>query len=434
MNSSYLLPLLVFLAITVLFNGANAALVAEEQAALSNFYSGLISTGSLSWNTSVDLCLQVGVICNGQNHVNSLALGHLNLVGTISTELGLLTALTQLSLRNNQLSGTVPTEFLNLSSLAYLYLDSNYLTGSFPALNTLPSITDLSLTNNYFCPGIDYSNVASNDFAITVFCVACSYNPCLNGATCNPTITNPLYTCTCPEGYTGPQCQQPITCSADTSGLFGNATWPTTVAGASASGTCLIDYKGSPVRPCLLNGTQAYWGPVTTGCLAIYCASDSSTGNATWPQTQAGKTIVGSCKIGYIGSPNRTCILGGVYGVWGSVTGNICQPIYCSDRTYANATWPSVQAGTTAVGNCSTGFYGTPKAQCLNNATQAYWNLTVSSACKGNVPEVNQAAVGFGITAAFVVFVITTLALLLYLERRKKQKQKDEENAQLTPK
>ena len=36
---------------------------------------------------------------------------------------------------------------------------------------------------------------------------ACSNNPCLNGATCQPTGTGSTYTCTCAPGYSGTNCQ-----------------------------------------------------------------------------------------------------------------------------------------------------------------------------------------------------------------------------------
>ncbi len=36
---------------------------------------------------------------------------------------------------------------------------------------------------------------------------ACTNNPCLNGATCNPTGTGTTYTCTCVSGYSGANCQ-----------------------------------------------------------------------------------------------------------------------------------------------------------------------------------------------------------------------------------
>ena len=35
----------------------------------------------------------------------------------------------------------------------------------------------------------------------------CASSPCLNGATCQVTGTGSTYTCTCPSGYSGTNCQ-----------------------------------------------------------------------------------------------------------------------------------------------------------------------------------------------------------------------------------
>ena len=36
---------------------------------------------------------------------------------------------------------------------------------------------------------------------------ACSFNSCLNGATCQVTGTGSTFTCICPIGFTGKYCQ-----------------------------------------------------------------------------------------------------------------------------------------------------------------------------------------------------------------------------------
>ena len=53
-------------------------------------------------------------------------------LGSIPSELGLLTQLTKLSLTQNSLEGTVPIEIGNLSQLRFLELHFNDLTGSVP--------------------------------------------------------------------------------------------------------------------------------------------------------------------------------------------------------------------------------------------------------------------------------------------------------------
>ncbi|KAK3255466.1 hypothetical protein CYMTET_35351, partial [Cymbomonas tetramitiformis] len=54
------------------------------------------------------------------------------LFGTLPSELGELTALTELDLYQNYLSGTLPTELGRLTNLQLMALDSNQLTGTLP--------------------------------------------------------------------------------------------------------------------------------------------------------------------------------------------------------------------------------------------------------------------------------------------------------------
>ena len=79
------------------------------------------------------------------------------LSGSIPPEIGNLSNLTYLDLRNNQLTGSIPPEIGNLTNLTYLNLQLNQLTGEIPE-----SICDLninwssssyfSISNNQLCP------------------------------------------------------------------------------------------------------------------------------------------------------------------------------------------------------------------------------------------------------------------------------------------
>ena len=57
-------------------------------------------------------------------------------------------------------------------------------------------------------------------------------------------------------------CNAEITCAAVSDGV-GNANFPTTNAGTSATGTCLSGYSGSATRPCSNTGE---WGAATASC------------------------------------------------------------------------------------------------------------------------------------------------------------------------
>jgi len=63
------------------------------------------------------------------------------LTGSIPSEIGYLTNLTELNLYNNQLTGSIPPEIGNLTNLTYMNLGSNQLTGSIPS--EIGSLTNL---------------------------------------------------------------------------------------------------------------------------------------------------------------------------------------------------------------------------------------------------------------------------------------------------
>ena len=68
------------------------------------------------------------------------------MTGPIPSELSNLANLTRLYLSGNQLTGAIPTELGNLSSLTNLSLGTNQLTGAIPTeLGNLSSLTNLSL-------------------------------------------------------------------------------------------------------------------------------------------------------------------------------------------------------------------------------------------------------------------------------------------------
>ena len=72
-----------------------------------------------------------------------------DLTGSIPTEIGNLTNLTNLGLYGNDLTGSIPSEIGNLTYLISLYLSSNQLTGSIPSeIGNLTNLTDLFLSSN----------------------------------------------------------------------------------------------------------------------------------------------------------------------------------------------------------------------------------------------------------------------------------------------
>ena len=122
-----------------------------ECAALVELYdstAGASWTDNTGWLTDPDPCTWYGVTC-AAGHVDTLDLDGNQLAGSIPTQLGNLTALTDLYLFSNQLTGSIPTQLGNLTALTHLYLFNNQLTGSIPTqLENLTALTHLYLSDN----------------------------------------------------------------------------------------------------------------------------------------------------------------------------------------------------------------------------------------------------------------------------------------------
>ena len=83
--------------------------------------------------------------------LTSLRLGENDLSGTIPSNLANLTALTSLRLEDNDLSGTIPSTLANLTSLEHIDLSQNNLSGTIPGwLGNLTGLTTLHLYKNQF--------------------------------------------------------------------------------------------------------------------------------------------------------------------------------------------------------------------------------------------------------------------------------------------
>ncbi|KAI4305335.1 hypothetical protein L6164_028706 [Bauhinia variegata] len=96
----------------------------------------------------VDHCSWFGVECS-DGKVVSLNLKDLCLQGTLPPEIGKLTHIKSIILRNNSFSGEIPEEIQQLKELEILDLGYNNFSGSFPSdLTKNPSLTVLLLDNN----------------------------------------------------------------------------------------------------------------------------------------------------------------------------------------------------------------------------------------------------------------------------------------------
>ena len=121
--------------------------------------------------------------------------------------------------------------------------------------------------------------------------------------------------------------------------------WPNATAGSTVQGTCIAanGFLGIAVRSCSVN---AVWGPITTPCTAVEApcpAVLNYEGRTNWPSTTAGATATGTCALGYTfsdgGAPTRLCI-GNNTGTWSvNVTNN------CIVGTALKAAGPTNAAG-----------------------------------------------------------------------------------------
>jgi len=89
-------------------------------------------------NSAIDDSIQFSGItrCDEAKNVENINLVNENLTGTIPSELGMLTKLTDLRLHSNNLFGTVPVILSNISSLGKVELMRNDLTGDMEAFCT----------------------------------------------------------------------------------------------------------------------------------------------------------------------------------------------------------------------------------------------------------------------------------------------------------
>jgi len=103
------------------------------------------------WLTSTSPCGWYGVTCDDTTgKVAGIELSDNSLVGSIPSELGILSALTSITILSSfELTGSLPTELSRLTDLKRITMRSNYLSGIIPTqISTLRSLTTLDLENN----------------------------------------------------------------------------------------------------------------------------------------------------------------------------------------------------------------------------------------------------------------------------------------------
>ena len=153
----------------------------NEKTLMNQFVLALLYTtlGGPRWNhptqwMSLDVseCDWDGVICASDLdfdqgnvvdfHVEKLNLAQMNLVGSLPSEIGILTDLQSLSLRNNIISGVLPSTIVTMTQLRRLDVQMNALKGKLPDLSLLSHLQYLVLGENDFTgtiPAESFSNL-----------------------------------------------------------------------------------------------------------------------------------------------------------------------------------------------------------------------------------------------------------------------------------
>ena len=189
-------------------------------------------------------------------------------------------------------------------------------------------------------------------------CVAvsgCASNPCQNG-TCNPGAGS-AYTCTCATGWTGANCDMPVTCSGLTNPTNGTVSSPSATYGNAVNYTCSPGYTrvGAASLMCLANGT---WDASAPTCAAVTCSGATAPANGTVsaPSTTYPNNITYACNAGFVltGSATRACQAGGTF----SGTAPTCTPITCSAvaPTNGGVSGTTIAYGANATYTCNAGY------------------------------------------------------------------------------
>ena len=143
----------------VIFNAGITGVLPAELGTLSNLERLIIRN-----NPHLNAANIPATLPNLQK-LKYLDLSQSNLTGDIPTALGSLINLTHIDFSQNDLTGTIPSSFANLVNLEFLDLHYNNLTGTFSSLSKLNKLTTLDLSYNSLSgkvPDLSAIEISSN--------------------------------------------------------------------------------------------------------------------------------------------------------------------------------------------------------------------------------------------------------------------------------
>ena len=133
------------------FTSAKAQVSTTDSLALVDLYNSTNGPGwgnHTNWLTTQPVSSWFGITVTG-NRVTTVFLYNNNMIGTLPSSIGNLTALTTLKLYSNQLNGAIPASIGNLADLFVLYLNNNQLSGPIPSsIGDLVQLGQLDLHHN----------------------------------------------------------------------------------------------------------------------------------------------------------------------------------------------------------------------------------------------------------------------------------------------
>ncbi|KAG6642330.1 hypothetical protein CIPAW_09G135200 [Carya illinoinensis] len=126
-----------------------------------------------NWSSNTSVCNWIGVTCGSRHHrVIALNLSYMGVEGTIPPQIGNLSFLVSLRLKNNSFHGSVPNELSRLYRLKNLNFGFNNFNGEIPSsLGLLSKLQNLFLFGNRFTGAIpqSLSNMSSLERIVLAF-------------------------------------------------------------------------------------------------------------------------------------------------------------------------------------------------------------------------------------------------------------------------
>ena len=217
----------------------------------------------------------------------------------------------------------------------------------------------------------------------------CSPNPCAHSSGCTPVGASGFSCGTCDSGWSGAQCDVPITCAGAVAPLHGTVSAATATLGNGVTYGCDTGYTlaGAATRTCQADGTFSGTAPT---CTPNACSPDlvaPSNGNVTQTAGVTGDVATFSCTQGYFlgGAATRTCQASGTWS--GStptcVAATGCTPNPCQ---HSAACTPVGQSGYDC-GTCDLGWSGANcdvPVTCTGATAPSNGTVSAASATLGN--------------------------------------------------